>query len=161
MAKRTIIIGGIIGILTLAGFLTWLLINQLSSAAPATETPDFATVLPEGKSAGDLGGWTRVSPPENDPVYAYVDTIAGVTISVSEQPLPASFQANTPERVAELASQYNATTELDASGTKVYIGASARGPQSVIFTKNNLLVLIKSQAKIEDAAWVSYVSSLN
>lgn len=99
-----------------------------------------------------------MSPPDNDPVFAYTDSIDGIKISVSQQPLPSGMD---DAQVAELAKKYNATTKLELSQPVVYIGASAKGPQSVIFTKNKLLVLIKSQGKISDEAWTNYIKSLN
>lgn len=133
---------------------------QTTKQVSQTESPSYSTILPKNKSISDLGGWQRISPEGKDPVYAYADTISGVAITVSEQPLPDSFKSDTAGQVAQLAKSYNATDTLDANGTKVYVGTSAKGPQSVIFTKNNLLVLIKSQQKISDPSWVAYVKSL-
>lgn len=126
-----------------------------------TFDPGYQTILPDGKSIGDLGGWRRVSPPQKDPVYAYADHIDGVAVTISQQPLPKQFTANSKEHVAELAKKFNATTEIDASGTAIYVGTSAKGPQSVIFTKNNVLILIKSQQKIDNTSWQRYADSLN
>lgn len=128
--------------------------------SPHTETPNYQTILPSGKKIADLGGWERISPAGKDPVFAYADTIAGVPVSVSEQPLPDSFKGDVAGQVSQLATSYNATDSLDAGGVKVYVGTSTKGPQSVIFTKNNLLVLIKSQQKISDPSWIAYVKSL-
>jgi len=126
-----------------------------------TETPKYRTVLPNNKSTDELGGWTRVSPPNNDPVYAYADKINNTPISVSQQPLPESFKDNVDGQLAELAKKFNATTKIDASNTSIYVGTSAKGPQSAIFTKDELLILIKSKNKIDDTAWIKYVESLN
>lgn len=123
--------------------------------------PDFHTVLPGTKSINELGGWERISPPEKDPVFAYVDTIGDVPVSISQQPLPASFRNDVNGQVAELAKKFNATTKINAGGTTVYVGTSAKGPQSAILTKNDVLILIKSQSKIDDAAWAEYVKSLS
>lgn len=123
--------------------------------------PGYQTILPTDKSIKELGGWKRISPPEKEPVYAYTDKIDDITISVSQQPLPASFSTNTKEQVAELAKKFNATTELDASGTTVYIGTSAKGPQSIIFVKKKVLILIKSQQKISTTSWQKYAESLS
>jgi hypothetical protein len=124
------------------------------------QSPEYTTLLPDGKSIIELGGWQRVSPAESEAVYAYVDTLNGISISVSEQPLPETFKNNPDTKVAELAKSYNATEKISAGQTTVYLGASAKGPQSVIFTKSNLLVLIKSDAKVPNDAWVTYVNSL-
>lgn len=121
----------------------------------------YQTILPQGKSISDLGGWQRVSPPEGDPVFAYVDSIDGVSVNVSQQPLPKSLKGDVDEWVTELAKKFNATTRIDADDTKVYVGTSAKGPQSAIFTKNGLLILIKSETKVEDKGWAAYARSLN
>lgn len=125
-----------------------------------TTNPNFPAILPSGKSIGELGGWKRLNPPGNDPVFSYNDTVGKVRVSVTEQALPKSFQPNVADKVAELAKNYNASTTVEADGLKVYIGTSAKGPQSVIFVKHNVLVLIKSQSKISDTAWAHYATSL-
>lgn len=126
----------------------------------ATDTPIFQTVLPTGKTIATLGGWHRVSPPDNAPVYAYTDSINNVPINVSEQSLPNSFKSSPTADVADIAKSFNATTKIAANSTDAYIGTSASGPQSVIFTKNGVLVLMKSQQKIENESWLRYIDSL-
>ena len=123
-------------------------------------TPSYANLLPEGKSIKSLGGWTRVSPPDHNPVYAYQDKIGAVSISVSEQPLPANFKNDTAKQIADLAQNFNATEKVMAGTTVIYIGTSANGPQSVIFTKADLLILIKSTSIIPSSQWSAYVDSL-
>jgi hypothetical protein len=129
-----------------------------TSQVSLVQETGFQTILPAGRTIASLGGWERISPVNTAPVYAFADTIDEVTVSVSQQPLPFSGAIN--EQVAQLASAYSATNAIDADNTKVYIGTSAKGPQSVIFTKKDLLVLIKSQAKIENDSWKRYISSL-
>lgn len=107
-----------------------------------------------------MGGWQKLTPPDSAPAYVFIDSIDGVGISVSQQELPASLKDNNGAKVAEVAKSYNATKTIYADSTKVYIGTNADGPQSVIFTKNNLLVLIKSRAVIQDQSWVAYINSL-
>ncbi len=134
--------------------------NNISTSQTTVISPGYSTVTPNGESISKLGGWERVSPPKSDPVFAYVDTIDGVLVNVSEQPLPTSFKDNTDNQVAGLATAYNATDIVDAGSIKVYIGTSAKGPQSVIFIKDNLLILIKSEKVVADPAWATYVTSL-
>lgn len=124
------------------------------------DNPGYSTVLPAGKSISDLGGWRRVSPVSSSPVYAYNDSIDDIAISISEQPLPDSFKDDIDSHVAELAKSDNATNVVKTSNTTLYIGLSAKGPQSVYFSKNNLLILIKSEKQIKNAAWSSYAASL-
>ena len=163
--KNSLIIGTVL--VVLIGFIiTVIALNNQSTTTEENQTtskdvPTFETVLPKNKSIDQLGGWTRISPPENDPVYAYTDTIDNVSITVSQQPAPNSFKNNLDTEVAEVAKKFNATSQLDTSGVKVYIGTSAKGPQSVIFVKNNLLILIKSVQKIDDNKWTAYINSLS
>jgi hypothetical protein len=63
--------------------------------------------------------------------------------------------------MTEMARAYNANTKLDADGVRVYLGSSAKGPQSVLFTKNGVLILMKSWATIPDADWITYIKSLS
>ncbi len=123
-------------------------------------SPDYQTILPAGKTIQELGGWGRISPPHKNPVYAYIDNVSKVQIDVSEQPLPANFQSGTADKVAQLAQNFNANEKIAAGGTTIYIGTSSNGPQSVIFSKDNLLVLIKSAATISNSQWATYVNSL-
>lgn len=162
---KTIVITSVILVILAGLVVTWLLIQSSASNKQSQEkvvdTPSFQTLSPNGKSVtNNLGGWTRISPAEAAPVYTYTDKIEGTPITVSQQELPPAFKSNLDTQVAELAKKFNATTTVDAGNTKVYIGTSAKGPQSVIFAKNNLLILIKSDKKIENENWTKYVQSL-
>ena len=167
--KKAIIIS-IIVVIIIAGLIAGLLLHQndVAKNSSANTNPkesvedlEYQTILPDGKSINEFGGWRRVSPSESDPVYAYNDKIGDISINVSEQPLPKSFIGDVDNQVAELAKKFNATTEIGAGSIKIYVGISANGPQSAIFTKNSLLILIKSQEKVDDAAWATYIKSLN
>lgn len=123
-------------------------------------TPNYKTLLPAGKTIIQLGGWTRVSPSNSNPVYAFVDKIGDIPINVSQQPLPDNFKSDTNEQIASLAADFRAEEKITIGSTTVYLGTSAKGPQSAIFTKNNLLILIKSSVKINNDKWSSYINSL-
>lgn len=124
------------------------------------QNPTFSTVVPSGKNISDLGGWKRVSPPDRDAVFAFTDKINDINISVSQQPLPESFKKETDAKIAELAKNFSATDKVTVGDMAVYIGTSGKGPQSVILTKSNLLILIKSDAKIDDKQWAEYIKTL-
>ena len=70
------------------------------------------------------------------------------------------FQENTSEQIAQLAKSFSAEDKVTAGDTEIYIGTSIKGPQSVIFTKNKLLILIKSTSKIPNEKWANYVLNL-
>lgn len=163
--KKTIIIASAIVVVIISFIAVTVAINTHKATNSngnneSADSPDYQTILPNGESINKLSGWTRISPPGKDPVYAYVDKIGSTPITVSEQPVPASFKDNIDTQVAQLAKAYSATDQLDASGTKVYIGTSVKGPQSVIFEMDGLLILMKSQQKVADNDWIKYIQSL-
>ncbi|MCX6728238.1 MAG: hypothetical protein NTV39_00495 [Candidatus Saccharibacteria bacterium] len=137
-------------------------VSQGSTHAPKLEkgTPNYATVLPQGKTIKSLGGWTRISPPKASPVYTYIDKLDKVQINVSEQPLPPSFKTDTAKQLEQLAQNENATEKITVGNDTIYIGTSSHGPQSVFFVKNNLLILIKSDSAISQNKWEQYINSL-
>lgn len=134
--------------------------QQKKAVTSTPATPGDKVILPENKTIEELGGWRRVSPPGNDPVFSYTDEIEGINVSVSQQPLPKSFKGDVPGKISELAKGYNATVKIEAGNTIAYIGTSAKGPQSVILTKNDLLILMKSEKQIADTAWADYIKKL-
>lgn len=130
-----------------------------SKADETNVSPNFDPVLPQGKTIKSLGGWQKLTSPNGDAFFVFVDTVNGVTINVSQQQLPGKFKGDITNKMTELSRAYNANTKLDADGVPVYVGTSAKGPQSVLFSKNGLLVLMKSWATIPDSAWIAYVKS--
>lgn len=134
---------------------------QPSRADEITNNPNFDPILPHGKTIATLGDWQKLTSPNGDIFYVYVDTINGVNVNVSQQLLPGKFKGDVNNKMVELSRTYNANVKLDADGTRVYVGTSAKGPQSVLFTKNGALVLMKSWATIPDAQWIAYIKSLS
>ncbi len=125
-----------------------------------TGKPDYDTVLPAGKKIEDFGGWVRVSPPDKNPVYAYADEIDDVLINVSEQPVPETFKQDVGTAMDDLAAQYSANDKIKVGSITAYVGTSLKGPQSVLFVKGDLLILMKSASKIADNHWETYIRSL-
>lgn len=139
-----------------------------SSSSPISTTtmhgasqPTFATILPTGKSINQLGGWNRASPENTNPVFAFQDRLNNATIIVSQQPLPENFSSDVDKNITELAKSYNATERLPIAGGIAFVGSSGQGPQSVIASKNNLLILITSTTKHSSDQWVEYLASLH
>ncbi len=178
--RRRIIRQLIFVMLVIVGLLVWLWpryfpewkipdITYTSSMAPdfrqtgslTKGTPEYDTILPAGKSIESLGGWTRVSPPEHNDVFAYVDAISGIPISVSEQPLPDELQGDSTSKLEDLAQAYGANRFISGSdGTRIFIGTSSKGPQSLLFIKKDILFLIKSTTALNDEQWIDYIDTL-
>lgn len=133
-----------------------------SSQEPVGGTsPQYQTLTPSGKDVEEFGGWKRVSPPSSNPVFAYSDTIDRIQISVSQQPLPRDFSSDPDKDIKELAEGFNANDRHVADDATVYfIGTSSKGPQSVILSKKDTLILIKAPAQIKPESWSAYIATL-
>lgn len=136
-----------------------------ASSKPTPQTlakgaPPYPTLTPNGVTADQLGGWTRVSPPSADAVYAYADRIDTVPIIVSQQPLPKAFLDDTTSKIKDLATNYAATEHLTIDGIDVYIGKAASGQQSVVLSKQRLLILIKTNTAVDHGKLLQYIHSL-
>lgn len=123
-----------------------------------TGTPSYSTITPNRQKTT----WTKISPPGSDTsIYAYVDKIGDVSISVTEQPLPDEFKTDTAYKIEKLAKNYDANIKLTAENTVIYVGTSVRDSiQSVILTKGNLLIMIKSKNIVSNQDWVNYINSM-
>lgn len=135
-------------------------LTTVSEADRKAQVPQFDAILPSGKTIESLGGWTRVSPVDRNAVFAYTDVIRDNRIVISQQPLPEEFIEDTEGQVEALAQNDKATEKVTIGGQTIYIKTSAKGPQSIIFTKKNLLVLITSSVKLSNDDWIGYVNSL-
>lgn len=122
----------------------------------SSDEPTFKTLLPGGKSIKQLTGWKVIIQPDSSQAFNYPDTINGVGIHVVEQALPDKIA----DKVVEEAKTSSANEEVTAGETKAYLGTSAKGPQTLIFTKAGLLVIITSDGTISHEDWVSYVQNL-
>lgn len=122
-----------------------------------TEKPVFDTVLPAGKNEEEVGGLRRLSPDGVDPVYVFVDKIGEVPVRISQQKLPEKFKIDRDGELRKIAEQYYAKETIDIGGETAYIGTSAKGPQSVFFVKDDLLIFITSDTQIDKNAWQSYL----
>lgn len=168
VSKRAVLAGGVLVLVVAMGFAGFTLFGGKEKAQKTStgildakdQRPGFDTVLPAGKSIQELGGWARVSPPDKDPVFAYIDTVDGVQVNVSQQPLPDNLKKDLSGELAKLAEQFNAKEMVAVGNMTAYIGTSIKGPQSVVFATEQLLVLIKSYDKLSNERWATYLSSL-
>lgn len=120
------------------------------------ESPGFKALTPTGADVT----WTHLAPPNSADFYAFTDRLEGVSIRVSEQPLPDNFLDDPSGSLAQLARDYNANRNLSVNGITVYVGTSTKGQQSLLFTTDSLLVLITSDSTLNDKQWTDYITSL-
>jgi hypothetical protein len=123
-------------------------------------TPSFPVLTPNGSGVADLGGFANIAPKDAPPVYAYTDAIGDKKIKVSQQQLPDTLRADQATKLKDLAEGFNAKTPLEIGDNTAYIGASAKGAQSIVYIKGENLVLIASDDTISNSDWVTYIGSL-
>ncbi len=124
------------------------------------DNPKYQTLLPAGKSIQSLGGWYKTNTTRTGDTHIYSDSINGVKIIVSEQPLPQSYLADPAQKLAVLANSYRAGYKVVSGGTTLYFGTANDKSQYVIFQKSNLLFIVTSSGKIPYAGWEAYIASL-
>jgi hypothetical protein len=121
----------------------------------ADQQANFDTLTPESSTkASDKRYNTERK------VVSFTDTIGGIDITISQQQLPDGFKDNTQEQVKKLAESFSANEVLSTANPTSYLGTSIKGPQTVIFTKNGLLVFIQSTKKIDNHDWAEYITNL-
>jgi hypothetical protein len=160
------IIGGVAG-LVLIGGITGVLLATKKGTSGKGDTPavlaeykekaDFPYSLPKGSDT-EIEGEVRYNPQRK--LVNFKDSIGGVVITISQQPLPEGFKEDTDTKVKKLAQDFNATKTIATANPTSYIGTSAKGPQTVIFSKKDLLVFIQSTSIIDDHDWAEYITNL-
>lgn len=124
----------------------------------SVKEPEFATILPEGSKDQTNDG--KIGYDEQKEVASFRDKIGIVEIVVSQQPLPEKFKSDPETELLKLAESFSAKEVIVPSNPKAYLGTSAKGPQTVIFYRNDLLVFIQSASKIDKDDWTDYIRSL-
>ncbi len=118
--------------------------------------PDFSTIKPTTTE----NQATALKYDASKKVATFNDVLASVPITVSQQPLPSDFKSDPTGKVENLAKQFNANDKISVSDATAFSGISIKGPQTVIFTKNDLLVFIFADKKIDTLTWSKYIESM-
>lgn len=127
----------------------------------AAKTPQFKTFLPEGKTIDELGGWHKLTPPNSSVVFVFLDKIDNVRIRVTQQTMPEDFLDDKNSQIEQLAKNFKADEKITVGDTAAYVGTNISGVQSVIFEKENTMILITSASKISNESWSKYIADLN
>ncbi len=124
------------------------------------QVPYYDTLIPAGKTIEQLGGWTRSSPVDRNSGFVYVDYIRDNRITVNQQILPEDFKVDTNVQMDAIAKSLNATEVITVEGLTVHIATSSKGPQTIIFNKDGLLVFLRSSVKLSNNDWIGYINAL-
>jgi hypothetical protein len=121
----------------------------------ADQKPNFSTLTPDKSTKASEKKYNATKK-----VVSFTDSIGGVDITVSQQALPDAFKKDTDNQVKKLAEGFSANEVLSTANPTAYLGTSIKGPQTVIFAKNNLLVFIQSTKNIDNHDWAEYITNL-
>ncbi len=154
----TVVVIGVIGILVLGSKGRNSGQEGSGVLGGSVQEPEFDTVLPDGKKEEVVSGKVGYDPSKK--VASFQDTIGPVNITVSQQALPENFKAQPDDEVKKLAESFSANEVITESNPKAYVGTSVKGPQTVIFHKNNLLVFIQSDRSVDKSEWAAYITRL-
>jgi hypothetical protein len=128
------------------------------AGAQAAAVADYKTLAPDGDVTNTTSQKITYDPKRK--VSSFTDKINGYEVTVSMQPIPSNFKPAIGENVKKVAEQFAANTVLTVDNGAAYLGTSAKGPQSFVGYRGDLLVFMTSKQKIADAAWASYFNTL-
>ncbi len=157
--KRVMLIAGVSCAVLIAGGIALTLTahhpkGTTGVLGEVSQTPDYKYILPSG--AADK----KVAYNAQRKVVSFTDTVGGVAVTVSQQPLPESFKKDPDDATKKLAEGFSATDVISTSTPTAYLGTSVKGPQTVIFHKGDVLVFIQSVSNIDKHDWAEYITKL-
>ncbi len=124
-------------------------------------SPTFKPVAPKSKPNLAQGSSQATSFDGKLDSYSFTDSLNGVPLTVSQQPIPATF-SSASQALSSVAKSMNAKTIIPtSSGLPAYEVFNANTSiQSLVFTMNNLLIFIQSNFQHSNAEWTNYINSL-
>lgn len=128
--------------------------QKKNTAAIASSKPAYAPLQPEGQASGARYDSKRQ-------LYTYNDTYKGLTISVSQQPLPEKLRGDVL-KVKQLAETLGTVESFETTNGTAYIATDENsGTQRVVVTHRQLLIFLQSNGTLSPVDWVSYVQNLD
>lgn len=130
-----------------------------STSDGRSKSADYKALLPGGDEANTSSGKAAYEPEKQ--VTSFSDKIGENSIVVSEQPLPPDFKDNPDGRVEIFAKNNNFNELLQIESGRAHLGTSIKGPQSVVFQRDGVMVFLRSEKKIMNTDWVRYINNLS
>ncbi|MDB5175373.1 MAG: hypothetical protein JWM81_231 [Candidatus Saccharibacteria bacterium] len=124
----------------------------------AASSPAFSPITPT-KDAATTSTKTQIAFDAVHNVYSFSDSFKGNNLVVSQQPIPAKFKSGS-EAVSTIAASLSAKQSTPVDGGVAYIASDAKsGAQTVVFTKNDLLIFIQSPFRHDASDWKTYIDT--
>ncbi len=133
-----------------------------SSSSPATKpvaardrtTPDFVPLRPSAEKASTV----KYDGKRN--LVSYTTTFSGSRITVSQQPLPATFKKD-PRALTGAADSIKATQRLDTDKGPLFIASNEEGSdQMAIYAAEKVLLFIHTDRALDDPSWKAFIELL-
>lgn len=138
--------------------------NKLSdtsvAGADAQPRPSFSLLAPADKP--QLADPTKAGHTYDQAknVYSYTDLVVGVPITVSQQPIP-SGEGSAQSKIDDIATKMSATQQIPTNSGIAYLQIDTKNNvHVVVFTKKDILVLIRGTYPLPANVWTEYINSL-
>ena len=158
LKKRPLLLVPIMAVIIIVGFV---IISGSSQPAPAKTIPGVAKTKADFKILTPPA--VQASAPRYDSkrdLVSYTTTFSGVRLTVSQQALPATF-AKDPAALLKTADSIRAKQRIDTIKGPVFIATNdPAGDQLAVYASPQLLVLIHTDRKLDDASWRSFIELL-
>jgi hypothetical protein len=137
-------------------------INKSIATATESSRPDFTPIQPKVTTqAGEPNGnKTATGYDGSRNTYSFKDEVGGNPIVVSQQPIPNKFSSATIA-VAQVAESLSAKESTQTNVGTAYIATDTKSnAQTIVFSKNDLLLFIQSPFKHTGLEWRQYIDKL-
>lgn len=132
--------------------------SEEANPQTVSQTPEFKPILPGGKSEEVNSGEVRYDPAKK--IVNFKDKITGVEVVISEQSLPDNIKKDADGEVEKIAKSFSADKIIYAGEVKAFYGVSEAGPQTIIFSKKDLLLFIYAPKELDKDGVVQYILGL-
>lgn len=129
-------------------------VTGTSVAAAERTEPAYQPLVPSAEKASA----TKYDAKRD--LVSYTTTFSGSRITVSQQPLPASFSKDN-DALKKAADSITATQQLDTDNGPLYIATKEdTNDQMALYASQDVLLFIHADRKLDDVSWKSFVELL-
>lgn len=137
--------------------------GELSIAGAQSERVEEVAFQPFYPTDFDTRGIEFTQRKRADVEYVtYVDTIDGVSFTVTQQMAPDDVAQGGEQQVEKLAQSLpiSAEEKFQVDDTMVFVGVSSNNKQTLTFSRESVLVFVNADGVIAESFWAAYLGSL-
>ena len=131
---------------------------EVKEVAGSSKTPSYAPLTPETVTNGQVSGAQYDNKKQ---LYKYNDEYKGVSLTISQQPIPDQLRDN-PAKIADIAKTSISATEkiLTTNGDAYIVTDEKTNTQRLVLVHRQLLVFIQSYDRLDNVDWLVYIQNL-